>query len=33
MEKVKRENIGEYLFTKELEIVGATRLTTVDDDL
>ena len=33
MEKVKRENIGEYLFQKQLDIIGATRLTIIDDDL
>jgi hypothetical protein len=32
MEKVKRENIGEFLFQKELEIIGATRLMIVDSD-
>lgn len=32
MEKVKRENIGEYLFEKQLRIIGATRLNVVDFD-
>jgi hypothetical protein len=32
MEKVKRENIGEFLFEIELEIIGATRLSIVDFD-
>jgi hypothetical protein len=32
MEKVKRENIGDHLFTFELDIIGKTRLDIIDDD-
>ena len=32
MEKVKREAIGEFLFDKQLKIIGATRLSIVDFD-
>lgn len=32
MEKVKRENIGEHLFTRQLEIIGKTRIDVIDTD-
>lgn len=32
MEKVKRETIGEYLFDRQLDIMGATRLSIIDYD-
>ena len=32
MEKVKREAIGEFLFDKQLKIIGATRLSIIDQD-
>ena len=33
LKKIKRETVGEHLFDKQLEIIGATRLTIIDDDL
>ena len=30
MEKVKRENIGEHLFSYQLEIIGKTRIDVID---
>ena len=32
MEKVKRENIGDYLFDHQLAMIGKTRMQVVDDD-
>lgn len=32
MEKIKRENIADHLFDKQLYIIGATRMSILDSD-
>jgi len=32
LKKIKRETVGEHLFDKQLEIIGATRISVVDFD-